>query len=62
LPSLVLKEIPYKFKDGKTGFLVHYRQDHAGYPLKPGREGKYIVKHGLSLEQKKVLLWLFSWK
>lgn len=47
------KEIPYKFQDGKTGFLVHYRQDHAGYPLKPGREGNYIVKHGLSMEQKK---------
>ncbi len=43
----------YKFSDGSTGFKVHYRQDHAGYPTKPGREGRYIVRHGLTTEQKK---------
>ena len=43
----------YKFPDGKTGFQVRYRQDHSNYPGKPGRESRYIVKHGLSLRQKK---------
>lgn len=43
----------YKFSDGSTGYKVYYRQDHAGIPFKPGREGTYIVKHGLTVEQKK---------
>lgn len=43
----------YKFDDGRTGFVIRHRQDHAGYPGKPGREGRYVVKHGLSFEQKK---------
>ena len=48
------KADPYfRFPDGKTGFLVYYRQDHANVLFKPGREGKYIVKHGLTTEQKK---------
>lgn len=43
----------YRFPDGKTGFLVHYRQDHERKPFKPGSEGKYVVKHGLMPGQKK---------
>jgi hypothetical protein len=50
----------YRFPDGKTGFLVHYRQDHQRKPLKPGSEGKYIVKHGLlPLQKKSVALAIF---
>ncbi len=43
----------FRFPDRSTGYLVHYRQDHAAYPGKPGREGRYLVRHGLSLERKK---------
>ena len=52
-PSECKSNPEFRFSDGKTGFLVHYRQDHAGIPTKPGREGKYIVKHGLTDQQKK---------
>lgn len=52
-PNECKKEPEFHFPDGKTGYLVHHRQDHAGIITKPGREGKYIVKHGLNLEQKK---------
>lgn len=52
-PEVCKTDSRYKFDDGKTGFEVRHRQDHAGYPLKPGKEGRYAVKHGLSLEQKK---------
>lgn len=40
------------FKDGSDGFALVYRQDHAGYPFKPGKEGRYIIKNGLNLLQK----------
>ncbi|TQM90393.1 hypothetical protein [Roseinatronobacter monicus] len=40
---------PYlRFADGSTGFRVRYRQDHAGYPGRPGREGIFLIKHGLT--------------
>lgn len=51
--SNLWKQINTGSKTIGKGFLVRYRQDHAAYPLKPGREGVYIVKHGLSMEQKK---------
>lgn len=47
------KEKDFTFRDGSTGFALVYRQDHAGYPFKPGREGKYIVKKSLNILQKK---------
>ncbi|VAW57987.1 hypothetical protein MNBD_GAMMA11-2894 [hydrothermal vent metagenome] len=43
----------YRFPDGSTGFRLRYRQDHERWPFMPGREGVYIVKHGLSKHQKK---------
>lgn len=52
-PAECANDPEYKFPDGKTGYKVRHRQDHAGIIGKPGREGIYIVKHGLSLEQKK---------
>lgn len=40
---------PYlRFADGATGFRLRYRQDHAGYTGRPGREGIFLVKHGLT--------------
>lgn len=45
---------PYvRFADGSSGFAIRYRQDHGGYPGKPGREGKYLIKYGLTRDQKK---------
>jgi hypothetical protein len=32
---------------------VRYRQDTATLPLKPGREGRYAVQHGLTVDEKK---------
>ncbi len=52
-PDECEKNPEYKFPDGSTGFRVRYRQDHERYPFKPGREGIYIVRHGLSKYQKK---------
>jgi hypothetical protein len=43
----------FTFPDGNKGFFVRLRQDHARYPGKPGREGRYAVKYGLTPEQKK---------
>ena len=37
----------FRFSDGRGGYRVHYRQDHAGYPLKPGVGGHYVVKQDL---------------
>jgi hypothetical protein len=42
-----------RFADGSAGFSLRYRQDHGGYPGRPGREGKYLIKFGLTREQKK---------
>ncbi|MET1080630.1 MAG: hypothetical protein ABWY06_21675 [Pseudomonas sp.] len=52
-PERCSSDPAYKFPDGKTGFQVVFRQDHAGYPGKPGCEGRYIVKHGLRDDQKR---------
>lgn len=41
----------YRFADGRTGFAVTYRQDHGGYPGRPGAAGRYLVKQGLTLQQ-----------
>lgn len=43
----------YKGRGGFKGFVVHYRQDHARYPFKPGRDGKCLVRYGLDVERKK---------
>jgi hypothetical protein len=44
---------PYvRFADGRNGFRVRYRQDHAGYPGRPGVERNFFVRFGLSLEKK----------
>lgn len=43
----------YRFEDNKTGYPVRFREDHAGIPGRPGREGRYVVKHGLSLDEKR---------
>lgn len=54
---------PYlSFPDGVTGYRIRYRQDHGSYPFKPGREGIYLVKHGLSVEEKNPSHWLFLWR
>ncbi len=52
-PEKCEKNPEYKFPDGSTGFRLRYRQDHERWPFMPGREGVYIVKHGLSKHQKK---------
>lgn len=41
------------FPDGVIGYRIRHRQDHGGYPFKTGKEGIYLVKHGLSFEEKK---------
>lgn len=43
----------FRFPDGTTGYRVRYRQDHARLPFKPGREAEFIVKHGLTTDEKK---------
>lgn len=52
-PEVCDRDPRYHFPDGQRGYLVHYRQDSASVPGKPGREGRYIIKHGLTIEQKK---------
>lgn len=42
----------FRFPNGIAGFKVIYRQDHAGYPGRPGRQGIYAVQKGLTLKQK----------
>lgn len=44
---------PYKFHDGRHGFLVTFRMDHANHFRKPGYERRYIVKTGLTRAMKK---------
>jgi hypothetical protein len=45
---------PYvRFPDGSQGFTVRYRQDHGGYPGRPGSERSYFIRFGLSRETKK---------
>lgn len=47
----------FRFKGGKTGYRVTYRQDHGNRTLKqklyPSVERSYVVKHELTLPQKK---------
>lgn len=43
----------YRFPDGSHGYPIVYRQDSASIPGKPGREGRYVVKHGLNVAEKK---------
>jgi len=52
-PEICDTDPRYKFSDGKTGYAVHYRQDSASLPGKPGREGRYVIKKGLTVEEKK---------
>ena len=49
-----------RFPDGSTGFTVRYRQDHAGYPGRPGVGGVFLVRKGLTEAQgKSVALSIF---
>ncbi len=60
-PEYCLQDREYKFRDGTKGFIVRYRQDHAGYTCKPGAGGKYIVKKNLTIAQKqRVALAIFQ--
>lgn len=43
----------YLFPGGQTGYPVRYRQDSASLPLRPGREGRFVVRHGLTVDEKK---------
>lgn len=43
----------FRFEDNRTGYLVSSRQDHGGIPMNPGRQGRFVVKHGLTNAQKK---------
>ena len=50
-----------RFDDGKTGFFVRYRQDHGGYPGRPGSEGQYLVKQGLTdMQKQSIALSIFT--
>jgi len=42
-----------KLSSGSDAFQIYYRQDHGGIPGQPGRGIRYLVKKGLSEEQKK---------
>lgn len=47
------REPYFTFRDGQNGFLVKYRQDHGGYPGKPGVERHYVVRQNLTQAQRK---------
>ena len=51
------REFYFRFPDGQKGYSVRYRQDHEDYPLlgMPGFECSFIVKSGLTLDQKKAV-------
>ncbi len=47
----------FRFDDGKTGYKVRYRQDHGNTSLAkvllfPHVEQSYVIKHGLSMQEK----------
>lgn len=54
-PAHCHRERHERFADGQTGFAVTYRQDHGGYPGRPGVAGRYLVKHGLTLQQQRAV-------
>lgn len=55
------KDPYYRFQNGKTGFLVRYRQDNKAWKFHPGAESTYIVQHELSKpEKERVALTIFT--
>jgi len=52
------KQPEFRFKDGKTGYKITYRQDHGNNSLKktlvyPHVQHSYVIKHDLNIHQKR---------
>jgi hypothetical protein len=43
----------YRFSGGATGYPVRSRQDSGSLPGRPGKEGRFVIKRGLSLSEKR---------
>lgn len=43
----------YRISGGATGYPVRYRQDSGSLPGRPGKEGRFVIKRGLSLSEKR---------